>query len=107
MSNLWTDVAAEADLFEGAAIAVSANGHEVALYSQDGEVFATDAQCTHGDARLCDGYLEGFEIECPFHQGRFDIRTGAATCAPATDALKTWPVKIEAGRVYLDLGSAA
>ena len=99
----WTDVAAEADLFEGAAIAVNANGHEVALYSQDGAVFATDNQCTHGDARLCDGYLEGFEIECPFHQGRFDIRTGTATCAPATEALKTWPVKIEAGRVYLDL----
>ncbi len=97
----WTDVAAETDLFEGAAIAVDANGTEVAVYSLDGKIFATDNQCTHGAARLCEGYLEGFEIECPIHQGRFDIRTGAATCAPATDALKTWPVKIEAGRVYL------
>jgi naphthalene 1,2-dioxygenase ferredoxin component len=103
----WTDVAAEAELFDGAAIAVDANGTEVAVYSLDGKVFATDNLCTHGAARLCEGYLEGFEIECPIHQGRFDIRTGAATCAPATEAVKTWPVKIEAGRVYLDLGSQA
>ncbi|MDO8700029.1 MAG: non-heme iron oxygenase ferredoxin subunit [Rhodoferax sp.] len=104
MSTAWTDVAAETDLFDGAAIAVAPAGHDIALYSLGGAVYATDNLCTHGHAKLCDGFLEGHEIECPFHQGRFDIRTGAATCAPATEAIKTWPVKIEAGRVYLDLG---
>jgi naphthalene 1,2-dioxygenase system ferredoxin subunit len=103
MSTSWTDVAAETDLFDGAAIAVALNGRDIALYSLDGAVYATDNLCTHGNARLCEGYLEGFEIECPFHQGRFDIRTGQATCAPAIEPVKTWPVKIEAGRVYLDL----
>ena len=104
MNTPWTDVAAEADLFEGAAIAVTPHEHDIALYSIDGAVFATDNLCTHGHARLCEGFLEGHEIECPFHQGRFDVRTGQATCAPATEAVKTWPVKIEAGRVYLALG---
>src|SRR5664279_5380957 len=103
MSNNWTDVAAETDLFDGAAICVTPDGHDIALYSLDGAVYATDNLCTHGHAKLCDGFLEGHEIECPFHQGRFDIRTGAATGAPATEAVKTWPVKIEAGRVYLAL----
>lgn len=103
MSTTWTDVAAETDLFDGAAIAVTPAGQDIALYSLDGAVYATDNLCTHGHAKLCDGFLEGHEIECPFHQGRFDIRTGVATCAPATEAIKTWPVKIEAGRVYLNL----
>ena len=104
MSN-WTDVAAEADLFEGAGIPVAPGGRDIALFSVDGEVFATDNLCTHGNARLCDGFVEGHEIECPFHQGRFDLRSGAPTVAPCTEALKTWPVKIEAGRVLLDLGA--
>lgn len=99
----WTDVAAESDLFEGAAIAVTPAGQDIALYSLDGAVFATDNLCTHGHAKLCDGFLEGFEIECPFHQGRFDIRTGEATGAPCTEPVKSWPVKVEGGRVFLDL----
>jgi naphthalene 1,2-dioxygenase system ferredoxin subunit len=102
MSN-WTDVAAEADLFEGVGIPVMPGGRDIALFAVDGEVFATDNLCTHGNARLCEGFLEGHEIECPFHQGRFDIRTGAATGAPCTVPVKSWPVKLEGGRVYLDL----
>ena len=104
MSN-WTDVAAEADLFEGAGIPVAPGGRDIALFAVDGEVFATDNLCTHGNARLCDGFVEGHEIECPFHQGRFDLRSGAPTFAPCTEAIQVWPVKIEAGRVLLDLGS--
>lgn len=97
----WIDVAAQADLFEGAGIAIQPKGLDVALFSIDGEVFATDNICSHGSARLCDGYVEGYEVECPFHQGRFDVRTGAPTCAPATKPVKSWPVKIEGGRVFL------
>ncbi|MDZ7636733.1 MAG: non-heme iron oxygenase ferredoxin subunit [Bryobacterales bacterium] len=102
MSN-WTDVAAEADLFEGAGIPVTPDGRDIALFSVDGTVYATDNLCTHGNARLCDGFVEGHEIECPFHQGRFDLRTGDATFAPCTQRIRTWPVKLEAGRVLLDL----
>ena len=101
----WIDVAAQADLFEGAGIAIQSQGLDVALFSIDGEVFATDNICSHGSARLCDGYVEGYEVECPFHQGRFDVRTGAPTCAPATEHVKSWPVKIEGGRVYLQLAA--
>ena len=101
--NNWTEVAAEADLFDGAGIAVAPSGRDIALYLQEGQVFATDNLCTHGHARLCDGFLEGFEIECPFHQGRFDIRTGKATAAPCTEPVRSWPVKVESGRVWLAL----
>jgi naphthalene 1,2-dioxygenase system ferredoxin subunit len=57
--------------------------------------------CTHGNARLCDGFLEGHEIECPLHQGKFDIRTGKPTCAPVTVPVRIYPVKIDNGRVYV------
>jgi naphthalene 1,2-dioxygenase system ferredoxin subunit len=50
--------------------------------------------------------MEGHEIECPHHQGRFDLRTGDATLAPCTEAIKVWPVKVEGGRVFLDLTPA-
>ncbi len=66
-----------------------------------GEIFATDNVCTHGQARLCEGFLEGHEIECPLHQGRFDIRTGRALCAPVTAPIRSYPVRIDAGRVLI------
>ncbi len=100
----WIDVAGEDDLFEGAAIGVAAGGQDVAIYrTEAGEVFATDNICSHGHARLCDGFLEGFEIECPFHQGRFDIRTGAATLEPCEVPIRSYPVKLEGGRVWLQV----
>lgn len=70
----------------------------------DGEVFAADNLCTHGNAQLCDGFVESHEIECPPHQGRFDLRTSDATLAPCTEAIKVWPVKVAGGRVLLNLG---
>lgn len=101
----WIDVAAADDVFEGAAIAVTPEGRDIAVYkTESGEVFATDNICTHGHARLCDGFLEGHEIECPFHQGRFDIRDGSPTAEPCTEAVKSYPVKVESGRVWLSLG---
>lgn len=104
MAQNWIDAAAEDVVPQEDVIAVQVAGTEVALYSVDGEVYATDNICTHGHARLCDGFLEGGEIECPLHQGRFDVRTGKAMCAPLTEDIRTYPVKIENGRVFVDLG---
>ena len=101
--NDWTDVAAEADLFEGAGIAVSPQGHDIALFKLEEGVYAIDNICTHGHAKLCDGFLEGFQVECPFHQALFDVRDGSVTCGPATQPVRSWPVKLEGGRVFLKL----
>jgi len=83
--------------------AVNAAGRELAIYGVGGEVFATDNVCTHGHARLCDGFLEGHEIECPLHQGKFDVRTGKAMCEPLTTDIRTYPVKIEDGHVFVEI----
>ena len=100
-SEAWIDVAAVDDLFEGASIAVQVQGKEIALHCVDGVPHATDNLCTHGAARLCEGFLEGFEIECPLHQGRFDVRDGRALCEPVTTAIRVYASRIEAGRVWL------
>ncbi len=97
----WIDVAAADDLFEGASIAVALQGGEIALHCVDGVPHATDNLCTHGAARLCDGFLEGFEIECPLHQGRFDVRDGRALCAPVTANIGVYASRVEAGRVLV------
>lgn len=103
--NDWTDVAAEADLFEGAGIAVTPNGHDIALFKLEEGVYAIDNLCTHGHAKLCDGFVDGHQVECPYHQALFDLRDGSVTCGPATEPVRSWPVKVEGGRVLLKLQS--
>lgn len=104
MTETWIEAAALSDVPQDDVIAVAVQGKEIALYGVDGDVYATDNICTHGHARLCEGFLEGHEIECPLHQGRFDIRNGAAMCAPLTEGIRTYSVRIEGGKVFLDLG---
>ncbi|WP_087691385.1 non-heme iron oxygenase ferredoxin subunit [Pandoraea sp. PE-S2R-1] len=104
MSGNWIEAAPRDAIPEDDVVGLAVGGRDIALYGVDGEVFATDNVCTHGNARLCDGFLEGHEIECPLHQGKFDVRTGAAMCAPLTEGVKTYPIRIEAGKVYVDLG---
>lgn len=103
MTDNWIDAAALADVPEGDVIGVQVGGKDIALYEVEGEVFATDNICTHGHARMSDGFLEGREIECPLHQGKFDVCTGKALCAPLTDNIKTYAVRIENMRVMLKL----
>ena len=83
--------------------AANAGDRELAIYGVDGEVFATDNICTHGHARLCDGFLDGHEIECPLHQGKLDVRSGKAMCEPLTADIRTYPVKIEDGYVFVEV----
>ena len=99
----WVDAlsadALPADDVKGVVVA----GRDIAVYTVGDAVYATDNLCTHGHARLCDGFLDGHEIECPLHQGKFDVRNGQPTCDPVTDAVRSYPVKIEGGRVFLQL----
>ena len=103
MSSEWIGAAGETELWDGAGISVLVQGRDIALFRIGDAVYATDNLCTHGHARLCDGFIEGHEIECPLHQGRFDLRSGQPTCAPATEPIKTYPVRIEGGRVFLSV----
>ena len=99
----WIDALAQGELPQDDVVGVQVAGRDIALYTVGGEVFATDNLCTHGHARLCDGFLDGHEIECPLHQGKFDVRDGRPLCEPVTEGLRSYPVRIEGGRVFLQL----
>lgn len=103
MSENWIDVAAVDAIPEGDVTAVRVNGKEFALYEVDGDIYASDNLCTHGAARMSDGFLEGTEIECPLHQGKFDVCTGKALCAPLTENIRVYPVRIDNQRVFLNI----
>lgn len=103
MSENWIEALALAAVPEGDVTAVSINGKDIAIYDVEGDIYATDNICTHGHARLSDGFLEGKEIECPLHQGRFDVCTGKALCAPLNEDIKIYPVKVDNGRVFVNM----
>jgi 3-phenylpropionate/trans-cinnamate dioxygenase ferredoxin component len=80
-------------------------GRTYAVYrSPDDKYYATDGLCTHEKVHLADGLVMDNIIECPKHNGRFDYRTGAAKGAPVCVNLKTYPVKVEAGKVMIEVG---
>lgn len=102
MSNEnWVDALGQDQLPTDDVIGVAVEGRDIAIYTVGDEVYATDNICSHGHARLCDGFLDGHEIECPLHQGKFDVRDGRPMCEPVTEALRSYPVKIDGKRVYL------
>jgi 3-phenylpropionate/trans-cinnamate dioxygenase ferredoxin component len=75
----------------------------VAIFNADGTLYAVDDTCTHQDASLADGWLEGCLIECPLHASSFDLRTGQPTCPPAKDALRTHTVQVRDGVILLSV----
>lgn len=88
---------------EGEAVQVDAEGlPSVAVYNVEGEYYCTANMCTHGMAWLTDGYVEGDEIECPFHGGRFSIKTGEPTAFPCVVPIDVYPVTVEDGYVCVE-----
>jgi 3-phenylpropionate/trans-cinnamate dioxygenase ferredoxin subunit len=80
-------------------------GRTFAIYrSPDDAYFATDGLCTHEKVHLADGLVMDDIIECPKHNGRFNYKTGAARGAPACVNLGTYPVKVDAGKVLIQVG---
>ncbi|GGN65080.1 bifunctional 3-phenylpropionate/cinnamic acid dioxygenase ferredoxin subunit [Streptomyces albiflavescens] len=77
------------------------------FHTDDGELFAIDDTCTHQDASLADGWLEGCEVECPLHASKFDLRTGAVDAPPAKLPVRTHEVVVEDGMIYVRLSTEA
>ena len=105
MADLWVDACAADEIDEEDVIRFDHGPKTFAIYrTDDDRYFATDGLCTHEQVHLADGLVMGAIIECPKHNGRFDLRTGAAKGAPVCVNLTTYPVKVEDGRVFLNLG---
>jgi anthranilate 1,2-dioxygenase large subunit len=98
----WQAAAPLAAIGDGAVLGVDLGGIEVALYRMGDTVFATHGICTHALAFLKDGFFADGEIECPLHQGRFDVRSGRAMCAPLTRDIARYAVELREGVVWVD-----
>ncbi|MGX5652777.1 non-heme iron oxygenase ferredoxin subunit [Hydrogenophaga borbori] len=83
------------------------DGHRVAIYLVDGDVYVTDDRCSHGDASLTEeGSVDGCTVECSWHFGTFDIRTGQPTASPCTEPIRTYRVTVEDGGVWVAVDQA-
>ena len=76
----------------------------LAVYNLDGDFYVTDDACTHGPGSLSEGFIDGDMIECNFHQGGFNIRTGEVVKPPCMVPVKTYRTIVEEGRVYIEVG---
>lgn len=87
---------------EGAPIAVEVPGLPLlAVYRVGDDFFATDCICTHGNAMLTDGFQDGEIIECPFHGGAFNLKTGKPTQFPCQVPLKTYDVVVQNETIFI------
>lgn len=80
-------------------------GVQVGLFLVDGAIYAIDDICSHGNARLSEGDLDGFEVECPLHAGLFDIRSGKALCAPVTRDVRSHGVRRDGELLFIRLAA--
>jgi anthranilate 1,2-dioxygenase large subunit len=107
MQMAWQKVASFSSMAEDGVTGVNVDGVPIALYRLGDEVFATHGICTHALAFLSDGWVEDGRIECPLHQGQFDIRTGKALCSPVTEDLRVYPVKRDGDDILINLSDDA
>ncbi len=99
----WHNVAERSAIPQGESIQVRVGDIPIALYNLAGRIYATHDTCTHASACLNEGYIDGEHVECPLHQGRFHVPTGRAEGYPASEDLQTFPVRGEAGRVFVEV----
>jgi nitrite reductase/ring-hydroxylating ferredoxin subunit len=87
----------------GEARKVEAAGLTVAVFNVEGRFHVTDDACTHGPGSLSEGYLDGEIIECNFHQGCFNVRTGEVVSPPCIVPVRSYATVVEDGAVYIEL----
>ena len=104
MSDTWIEVCAADDIDEEDVIRFDHAGRTFAVYRSPEDTYhATDGLCTHEKIHLADGLVMDHIIECPKHNGRFNYKTGEAKGAPGCVDLRTYPVKVEGGTVFINL----
>jgi nitrite reductase/ring-hydroxylating ferredoxin subunit len=91
------------DVDVGGALRVEKDDLILAVFNVDGEFFVTDDACTHGPGSLSEGYVEGDVVECNFHNGQFNIRTGKVVSPPCMVPVKTYRTVVEDGKVFVEV----
>ena len=101
----FVKVADLSEIGEGEVLAVEAEGKPVCLARVEDVIYVFADNCSHRDVPLSQGELDpdDFSITCDWHGARFDVRTGAALCLPATRPVRTYPCRVEEGAIYVEV----
>ena len=100
----WIEACATNDIEEEDLIRFDHDERTFAIYrGPNDEFYCTDGLCTHEQVHLEDGLVMDYLIECSKHNGQFDYRTGEAKRAPVCENLGIYPVKVEGGRVFIEI----
>jgi nitrite reductase/ring-hydroxylating ferredoxin subunit len=91
------------EIAPGNALKIEAAGLTLAVFNLDGEFFVTDDNCTHGPGSLSEGFIDGDVIECNFHNGQFNIKTGEVVSPPCMVPVKTYRTVVEGGTVFVEV----
>ncbi len=91
------------DVAIGAAVRVEAGPLALAVFNVDGAFYVTDDACTHGPGQLSEGFVDGDVVECNFHGGRFNIRSGEVVGPPCMVPVKTYPAVVVDGAVFIEI----
>lgn len=81
------------------------DGNAYAVFQAGDAYFVSQDMCSHGPGFLSDGFVDGCEVECPFHQGRFDLRTGVPTAPPCEQPISVWTPVVRDGDIYIDVAA--
>ena len=95
------------DIIQNTSKVFNIDDKEIALFNCEGKFYAIDELCSHAEASLSEGEVYDCKVECPLHGAEFDLTTGEAVTLPATKPVKTYPVSIEAGYLFLEIDNNA
>ena len=98
----WKKVCRTDEIADQSALLIKGD-NPIAVFRVGNEFFATDDTCTHAKFSLAEGYVEGEEVVCALHEARFCLRTGRVLSPPAIVPLRTYPVRIEGGEVFVEV----
>ena len=90
------------DVPEGTALKIEKADLTLAVFNLGNHFYVTDDACTHGPGSLSEGCIEGEEVECDFHNGVFNIRTGEVVAPPCMVSLRTFALTLTDGKVFID-----
>ena len=97
----WVDIVDKNTIGASEVFVVELEGTEVAIFNVSGEFYAIEDICTHDGSEISTGCVFAHIIECPRHGAQFDIRTGEVLQAPAYEAIRTFPVRVENGMIQV------
>ena len=97
------DLCSAAEIAPGTARKVETGELTLAVFNVDGAFYVTDDMCTHGPGSLSEVYIEGDIVECNFHNGQFNIKTGEVAAPPCMIPIKTYPASVEDGKVFIEI----